>query len=74
VAGVNRIGEDGQGINHCGDTMLIDPLGEVIADAGDREQDLTITLEKEKLTEIRQKFPFWKDADPFLLLPDTPQG
>ncbi len=74
VAGVNRIGEDGQGINHSGDTMLIDPLGEIIADAGDREQDLTITLEKEKLTEIRQKFPFWKDADPFLLLPDAPQG
>jgi len=54
--------------------MLIDPLGEVIADAGDKVPDLTITLEKEKLNDIRQKFPFWKDADSFLLLPDTDQG
>ena len=30
VIGVNRVGEDGNGIYHSGDSMVIDPLGEML--------------------------------------------
>ena len=29
VVGVNRVGKDGNDINHSGDSMIIDPLGEI---------------------------------------------
>lgn len=74
VAGVNRIGEDGNGIAHSGDSMIVDPLGQILADGGNAENSITATLDKKELTEIRNKFPFWKDADPFLLLPGNDQG
>jgi hypothetical protein len=31
----------------------------------DEEDINTITLSKEKLEEVRTRFPFWKDADDF---------
>ena len=31
----------------------------------DDEDTFTITIERERLNEIRTKFPFWKDADHF---------
>ena len=30
VIGVNRVGEDANGINHSGDSMLVDPLGQIL--------------------------------------------
>lgn len=67
VIGVNRVGEDGNGIYHSGDSMLIDPLGEILYHTKDVEDVNTITLDKEKLLTVRDKYPFWKDADGFLL-------
>lgn len=67
VIGVNRVGEDGHGIYHSGETMVVDPLGEVLYEQAHREEINTITLDKEKLEEIRTRFPFWKDADHFLI-------
>jgi omega-amidase len=71
--GVNRVGEDGNGIYHSGDSMVIDPLGNTLYHGKDKEDIFTITLEKEMLEETRQKFPFWKDADHFQILPDEEQ-
>lgn len=68
VAGVNRVGEDGNKIYHCGDSMIIDPLGEIIYHKANEEDVFTYTLQKEKLDEVRNKFPFWKDADSFEIL------
>lgn len=65
VIGVNRMGNDGNGIYHSGDSMVIDPLGEILYHKTHEEDIFTITLLKEKLDEVRQKFPFWKDADDF---------
>lgn len=70
VAAVNRVGDDGNGIAHSGDSMIIDPLGEIIESAGSAEATITHTLQKDDLVEVRNKFPFWKDADSFLILPD----
>ncbi len=68
VIGVNRVGRDGNNINHSGNSLVIDPLGEVLYHKADEEDIFTIELEKERLEEVRTKFPFWKDGDVFKLL------
>jgi len=65
VVGVNRVGTDGNKIYHSGNSLVIDPLGQVLYHMADDEDIFTITLQKEKLEEVREKFPFWKDADSF---------
>ena len=65
VIGVNRVGRDGNNINHSGNSLVIDPLGEVLYHMADDEDIFTITLEKEHLQDVRNKFPFWKDGDYF---------
>jgi omega-amidase len=67
VAGVNCTGEDGNKIYYSGESMLIDPTGEIIYQKKKEEDIFTITLQKEKITETRERFPFWKDADFFIL-------
>ena len=67
VIGVNRVGNDGNNIYYSGNSLVIDPLGQVLYHMVDAEDVFTITLQKEKLEEVRTKFPFWKDADDFNL-------
>lgn len=67
VAGVNRVGKDGNEINYSGDSMIIDPLGEPMYSASDREETFTCMLHKEKLETIRRQFPFLRDADNFFI-------
>jgi omega-amidase len=67
VAGVNCTGEDGNKIYYSGESMLIDPTGEIIYQKKKEEDIFTTTLQKEKITETRERFPFWKDADFFIL-------
>ncbi len=68
VIGVNRVGNDGNEIYHSGDSMVIDPLGEVLYYKKDDEDVHTITLQQEQLDVIRAKLPFLKDADGFMIL------
>jgi predicted amidohydrolase len=67
VAGVNRVGEDGNKINYSGDSMIIDPQGEILYQKANDEDVFTITLKKEKVNEVRNHFPFLKDADLFII-------
>jgi len=67
VIGVNRVGSDGNNIYHSGNSLVIDPLGQVLYHMADQEDVSTISLQKEKLEEVREKFPFWKDADSFTI-------
>jgi omega-amidase len=68
VIGLNRVGNDGNNIYYSGDSMIADPLGEVVYHKAHDEDVHTHTLSKEKLEEVRNKFPFWKDADEFRIL------
>ena len=68
TVGVNRVGNDANGIHYTGCSMVIDPLGEVLYQQQDDEDIKTLALDKNHLDNIRQKFPFWKDADRFHLL------
>jgi predicted amidohydrolase len=70
VVGVNRVGEDGNGIYHSGDSMILDPLGSLLYHKEHQEDIFTITLEKENLNKIRQQLPFLRDADSFTILND----
>lgn len=67
VIGVNRVGNDGNGIYHSGDSAVINPLGETIYTKANKEDVFTFTLEKEPLEAIRKQLPFLKDADGFIL-------
>jgi predicted amidohydrolase len=67
VIGLNRVGKDGNENYYSGDSLIIDPLGEVLYTKAHVEDIYTITFQKETLENIRQKFPFWKDADHFML-------
>lgn len=68
VVGVNRVGTDGVGMYHSGDSMVIDPMGEILYHKAHDEAVNTIILEKEKLAETRSKLPFLKDGDVFQIL------
>lgn len=68
VIGVNRVGEDGNGFYHSGDSAVINPMGETLYTKAHEEAIFTITLQKDELQKVREKLPFWRDADPFLLI------
>ncbi len=68
VIGVNRVGNDGNNIYHSGDSMVIDPLGEILYQKAHEEDVFTIQFSKERLKEVREKFQFWRDADAFEIL------
>ena len=67
VVGVNRVGKDGHQINHSGDSMIIDPMGQVLYYKSSDEDIVYMELEKEVVIEARERFPFGKDADGFTI-------
>lgn len=66
VVGVNRIGEDGNGISHSGNSVVIDPKGNTISKIQPNEEGVeTVTLSWDELADFREKFPIAIDADEF---------
>jgi len=60
VAGVNRIGTD-PSANYPGRSLLIDPQGEILADAGQTEGVIRADLNLTSLRKYRQDLPFLAD-------------
>jgi len=71
VVGTNRVGDDGNNIHYSGESMVVDPLGEVLYTKKDEEDIFTITLDKDHLQTVREKFPFLKDADEFKIITNS---
>jgi len=69
VIGVNRVGVDGNDIAHSGDSLVLNPMGEVLYHMANEEDIFTIQLDKQELTDIRDKLPFLRDADRFHIQP-----
>lgn len=69
VIGVNRVGEDAQGNGHSGDSMVVDPLGDILLHNRFEECISTITLDRNHLEDVRSRMPFWRDADSFIIRP-----
>lgn len=65
TAGVNRIGEDGNGLQYSGDSAIIHPNGTDICNLLDHEEHQTQVLNKDELISFREKFPANLDADDF---------
>ena len=68
VIGINRVGKDGNGIAHSGDSAVISPRGEIISNILPNEDSTeTIELNRDFLVEFRKQFPVGMDADKFKL-------
>jgi predicted amidohydrolase len=66
VVGVNRVGNDGNGIAHSGNTVVLDPLGEMISSIPESTPCAQIvTLSRKNLLDVRRKFSFLADQDEF---------
>lgn len=68
VIGVNRVGNDGNDIYHSGDSTVINPMGEILYHKAHDEDVFTIKLQKEEIETVREKTPFWRDSDPFMII------
>jgi omega-amidase len=65
VAGVNRVGADGNEIPYTGGSSIIDYLGADLANLEDSAGVATAVLDGAALSEFRNRFAFHKDADSF---------
>lgn len=66
VIGVNRIGRDGFDTPHSGDSMIVDPLGNLLVQATPNEEAvITQTLSYDLITDFRKKFTVGYDWDLF---------
>jgi omega-amidase len=69
VAGINRIGEDGNGIIYRGESQLINPRGELLPSTDLTGSGLSsYTISMQMLKDFRIKFPVANDADRFLII------
>jgi predicted amidohydrolase len=66
-AGLNRVGRDGNGLDYSGDSVVLDFLGQPLAELGAQEQTVTVALDPASLAAHRERFPAWMDADAFTL-------
>jgi len=60
VVGSNRVGHGGK-LDYAGDSRIIDPLGEVVANAGEIETVLVADVDPQVVAETRANFPFLAD-------------
>jgi len=66
-AGVNRIGADGQGVAHAGDSVVLDFAGQPLVELNEESRVVTVPLDIDALHAWRDKFPAHLDADAFTL-------
>ena len=61
VAGVNRVGEDPDN-HYTGRSIVVDPHGEIIADAGEEPGITSATIDLDSVRSWRREFPSLKDT------------
>ncbi len=67
--GVNRIGKDGNNYDYVGHSILFDCLGNPLSkEQNERQETISVQIEKESQDEIRNKLGFLKDKDQFSIL------
>ncbi len=67
VAGLNRVGTDGNSLHYAGDSAVIDFLGHPVSECGDEDVVVTVTLQAKALAAHRERFPAMLDGDAFTL-------
>ena len=63
VAGVNRVGVELES-TYYGASVFIDPIGEIVAQAGDEDEVLVADLPRARVEEVRGVWPFYRDRRP----------
>jgi omega-amidase len=64
--GLNRIGNDGNGVQHSGNSLAVDYKGNIIYEfKPDMEEIQTVILSYDEMAEYRKKFAFGLDWDKF---------
>lgn len=72
VAGVNRIGKDGAGTDHSGDSMAVDARGTLIGQAAANTPDIfTVSFSHDELTRFRDSFTVGMDWDRFTIVEEA---
>lgn len=61
VAAVNRCGTDPSGLTYSGRSQIIDPRGEIVADAGNEERIIQAPVDLAGLRRYRHEFPALRD-------------
>jgi len=69
VIGVNRVGHDGNGHEYVGDSMVVDPQGNIVFHRAIDACVTTVSLEAELLRRCRHEFPALADGDDFSGIP-----
>lgn len=67
VIGCNRVGADGNGVEHAGDSVVLDYFGKPLAELADVPGIVRATVDLGALREFRERFPAHLDADRFTL-------
>ena len=62
VVGCNRVG-DGGNLHYSGDSMIVDPLGEVLARGDDTAGILSVDIDPAHVAAVRSRFPFLDDRN-----------
>jgi len=60
IAGVNRIGS-GDGIEYSGDSMIINPKGNILKTSHNKEELLIEEIQINEVSSLRDKFPYKRD-------------
>jgi predicted amidohydrolase len=60
---VNRVGHDPAN-EYFGHSMAVDPWGEVLAEAGEGEELITVEVDPARVEEARRKIPILQDRHP----------
>lgn len=61
VVGVNRVGRSGDGLDHAGDSLVVDPTGELLVDAGEHEGVALADVDPACVADVRVRLPFLRD-------------
>jgi predicted amidohydrolase len=64
VIGVNRVGQDGNGVTHRGDSAIVDPMGEVVESLAWTEGVVAADVDPGRVRELRDRFSFLADRRP----------
>ncbi|MBO7283135.1 MAG: amidohydrolase [Alistipes sp.] len=67
VVGVNRVGSEPE-LEYAGDSMVVDFMGRIIADAEERESIEIVEIASEEIARFRERFNVACDADNFEII------
>jgi len=59
--GHERLGGEGAGIEFWGHSFLCDPFGVVVAEAGEKEENIVAEVDLHRIEEVRRNWPFLRD-------------